>query len=238
MAVGSRANRHSHGGCTPLGESANTISVRTWRIEGDCLSCPDRGLNQRQHSGPTPHGQTLRALRRGLDVRPSGSAPKPNTASLLSTTSTSRWIATRLQPVAFSHSKSGWVESRKSLGESVDSPHFAILGKSTSVQECSPASAMRAPGTVAGSSFTMSLSPCPTTLIPPSRGNPDSRCLVCRHRDGNPPTRWQGLRHTWQPKRRTARHWPSIRHRGSGCAQPPSYQSLSGRRLIGAGPRL
>ena len=55
--------------------------------------------------------------------------------------------------MAFSHSKSGWVESRKSLDENVDSPPFAILGKSSSVQECGPASAMREPGTVAGISL-------------------------------------------------------------------------------------
>src|SRR5215813_12573584 len=38
--------------------------------------------------------------RTSLLVRPSGSAPRPKTISLLSTTSTSKWIATREHPDA------------------------------------------------------------------------------------------------------------------------------------------
>jgi hypothetical protein len=40
-------------------------------------------------------------------VSPSGSAPRPSTSSLLSMVSTSKWMATREQPVAASQSSSG-----------------------------------------------------------------------------------------------------------------------------------
>jgi len=45
-----------------------------------------------------------------LLVRPLGSEPRPKTISLLSTTSTSKWIAIREHPNALSQSRSGSLE--------------------------------------------------------------------------------------------------------------------------------
>jgi hypothetical protein len=49
-------------------------------------------------------------------VRPPGPAPNPRTISSLSTVSTSKWTATREQPVAASHSSNATDDSRSSSG--------------------------------------------------------------------------------------------------------------------------
>jgi hypothetical protein len=76
-------------------------------------------------------------------VSPSGSAPRPSTSSLLSMVSTSKWMATREQPVAASQSSSGWVASRRSSGLKERMPHWATLAMSSLAQACSPTNATR-----------------------------------------------------------------------------------------------
>ena len=46
---------------------------------------------------------------------------------VLSTVSTSKWIATRVQPVAASQSSTGWLEWRRSSGLNERMPRSAIL---------------------------------------------------------------------------------------------------------------
>src|SRR5829696_2921403 len=71
-------------------------------------------------------------------VSPPGSAPSPNTISLLSIVSTSKWMATRVQPVLASQSSNGRVFSRSSSGLNDWMPRSATFGKSSSLHECNP----------------------------------------------------------------------------------------------------
>ena len=84
-------------------------------------------------------------------VRPPGSVPSPSTISLLSIVSTSKWMATRVQPVAATHSIKGWVVCRSSSGLNDWMPHSVTFGKSSSLHEWSPTNATRSGETVAGS---------------------------------------------------------------------------------------
>ena len=105
-------------------------------------------------------------------VSPPGSAPSPSTSSLLSMVSTSKWMATREQPVPASQSSSGWVASRSSSGLKARIPHWATLAMSSSAQACNPTKATRPGETVAGSSACTSGSPCPVNAATAMAWNP------------------------------------------------------------------
>jgi hypothetical protein len=142
-ALGCRAGRFTRGGPTPecsrvtkeLAEAGSGVSVRRGVQQGEAdqdlpelhhLSGDELGDCQSDHlHGAVNLGDDASDL---LLVSPSGSAPRPRTISLLSMVSTSKWIATREQPVRASQSMSGLLDSRRSAGLKAFRPHSAKFG--------------------------------------------------------------------------------------------------------------
>jgi hypothetical protein len=110
--------------------------------------------------------------RASAPVSPPGSAPSPSTSSLLSMVSTSKWMATRAQPVLASQSPSGWVVSRRSSGLKERMPQWPTLAMSSLAQACNPTKATRSGATVAGSSAWTSGWPCPVNAATAMAWNP------------------------------------------------------------------
>jgi hypothetical protein len=81
-----------------------------------CITC--RGKHSAMVN-PTTSAEALTSVtirRTSALLSPRGSAPSPSTISSLSMVSTSKWIATRVQPVAASQPSTGSLDRRRSPG--------------------------------------------------------------------------------------------------------------------------
>jgi len=113
-------------------------------VRSRCKAMSWRGTYSAMVSPTTSDTEPMSAIKRRTSavVRPPGSPPGPKNCSLLSTTSTSREIATRVHRVEACQPSSGSLDWRSASGENVVIPHLTALGKSSSVYECRPAEAV------------------------------------------------------------------------------------------------